>query len=804
MDIVVVQQEDGSFKSSPWYVRFGKFQGVLKTKQNVVRISVNDVEAGFTMFLDGKGEAFFLRDAEAGESELALSSPTSGDEIEGMAKNERCENTNTFEVDGGHDGIANISSQMSSRKSTFFGLMFGRKSIKENGKGGDMGRVSSLERAEIAADLLEMKWSTSMPSSNLQVNNAQVNILNNNEMNVYVADEDRHVTLLPKEHLFCDENLDSHGEKMDDSLGTGMSSRYCSETKNDDDPSYLGVKEQIKDPCTEENYGEQNSEIVLGNKNSVGVQICDLGNAEAELDHTHMKTRLIENFDETVSHENVQLCTLEVADSSHRNESISELVEAQSIHTDAKNPGSAAFHDNTSESHSGSGMDVLSGIPSFENRKTKNASFIYYEIRETTNIKLNNSDENCPEHMTLVSGGIEPCNSEPLSDISSVFPGTSPSKSAASSVIGVSTVCLEHNLEASKTSNSFTSKKSHHGFNINNPLETLYENALYSESDHIPKSERILHALPRKPEVAIVVEPLHEKETVQEIDFAGCSTDLREQKASGNLSFPISISSDTLDSANAAESHNVSVRRSSCNSINVDQNMETVDSFLNMTWSFSPEEANIDGDYSSMPIEATEYNIQYSKSLEDVQFPFTGSENFSTEEIDTKLLNIEKVSITNTLADTAESSEAEQDLQIKKHKLPPSGSSYHTLSPSSPIPIPDCKPCREETNLSSSLPIIRSHIKELERYYVHQSLSWSPNSVADKHELDTHIIEDHSSLEWKAEPQRDCINREKSTGTDPAISAKNEEQKGAMSNATAGKERFLGLSILFPFSKSIS
>ncbi|XP_042390333.1 phosphatidate phosphatase PAH2-like isoform X1 [Zingiber officinale] len=781
IDIIVVQQEDGSFKSSPWYVRFGKFQGVLKTKQNVVRISVNDVEAGFTMFLDGKGEAFFLRDAEAGEAELASSPPTSGDEIEGMAKNGPYENIHSFEVDGGRDGIANISSQMSSRKSTFFGFMFGRKSIKENDKSGDMGRVSSLERAEIAADLLEMKWSTSMISSNLKVNNAQVNILNNDDMNVYVADEDHHVTLLPKDHLLCDENLNSHSEKMDDSLGTQMPSRYYSEIKKDDDPSCLGVKEEIKNACTEENYGEQNSEIVLGNKNLIGVQICDLGNAEAEVDHTLMKTRLIENFDETVSHENVQLCTMEVADSSHRNESISEVVEVQSIDTDAKNPGSASFHDDTSQSHPGSGMDVLSGIPSFENRKINNASFIYCETRDTANIKLNTSDENCPEHMTLLFGGIEPSNSGPLSDVSSVSPVTSPSKSAASSVIGVSNVCLEHNLEASnsKTSNSLVSEKSQHGSYINDPMEILYENALYTESDHILKSEQILHALPCNPDGAIVVEPLHEKETVQKFNFVGCSTDLREQKASGNLSFSSSICSDTCDSADVAESHNVSVHPSSCNSINVYQNTETVDAFVNMTWSFSLEGANIDGDTSSMPIEATQYNIQYSKSSDDVQFPFSGGEDFSTEEIGTKLLNIEKVAITNTPTDTGESSEAEQDLLIKKHKLPPSGSSYHTLSPSSPIIIPGCNPCHGETSLSStSLPIIRSHIKELERYYVHQSLSWSPNSVAVKHELDAHIIEDYSSLELKAEPQRDCINREKSTGTDPAISAKNEEQEG--------------------------
>ncbi|ERN11968.1 hypothetical protein AMTR_s00184p00042120 [Amborella trichopoda] len=28
VDIIVVEQQDGSFKTSPWYVKFGKFQGV--------------------------------------------------------------------------------------------------------------------------------------------------------------------------------------------------------------------------------------------------------------------------------------------------------------------------------------------------------------------------------------------------------------------------------------------------------------------------------------------------------------------------------------------------------------------------------------------------------------------------------------------------------------------------------------------------------------------------------------------------------------------------------------------------------
>ncbi|XP_019245089.1 PREDICTED: phosphatidate phosphatase PAH2-like isoform X1 [Nicotiana attenuata] len=64
VDIIVVKQPDGSLKSSPWYVRFGKFQEVLKAKEKVVNVSVNGVEAGFRMNLDSRGQAYFLRELD--------------------------------------------------------------------------------------------------------------------------------------------------------------------------------------------------------------------------------------------------------------------------------------------------------------------------------------------------------------------------------------------------------------------------------------------------------------------------------------------------------------------------------------------------------------------------------------------------------------------------------------------------------------------------------------------------------------------------------------------------------------------
>ncbi|XP_022935615.1 phosphatidate phosphatase PAH1-like [Cucurbita moschata] len=71
VDIIVVQQQDGSFRSAPWYVRFGKFQGVLKGTEKIVHISVNGIEANFHMYLDNSGEAYFIKEVETGQGDQA-------------------------------------------------------------------------------------------------------------------------------------------------------------------------------------------------------------------------------------------------------------------------------------------------------------------------------------------------------------------------------------------------------------------------------------------------------------------------------------------------------------------------------------------------------------------------------------------------------------------------------------------------------------------------------------------------------------------------------------------------------------
>ncbi|CAK7347562.1 unnamed protein product [Dovyalis caffra] len=184
VDIIVVEQPDGSFKSSPWYVRFGKFQGVLKAREKVVTVTVNGVLADFHMYLDRRGEAFFLREVEGEEGEPVLYPSYSSDETDGQfqknrrsMKSKSC-NYDSHQLNSGDqlDGTnGSIVARTNSRRSRILGIVFGRKSVDDSYREEDDGavvRISSLERAELAADLLEMKWSTNLDPSKPRKGNA--------------------------------------------------------------------------------------------------------------------------------------------------------------------------------------------------------------------------------------------------------------------------------------------------------------------------------------------------------------------------------------------------------------------------------------------------------------------------------------------------------------------------------------------------------------------------------------------------------------------------------------------------------
>lgn len=59
IDVIVVEQEDGSLACSPFHVRFGKFS-LLRPYENKVEFKVNGVKQPYPMKLGEGGEAFFV------------------------------------------------------------------------------------------------------------------------------------------------------------------------------------------------------------------------------------------------------------------------------------------------------------------------------------------------------------------------------------------------------------------------------------------------------------------------------------------------------------------------------------------------------------------------------------------------------------------------------------------------------------------------------------------------------------------------------------------------------------------------
>ncbi|XP_058089322.1 phosphatidate phosphatase PAH2-like isoform X2 [Magnolia sinica] len=173
VDIIVVEQQDGSFKSSPWYVRFGKFQGVLKSREKVVDISVNGARAGFHMYLDHKGEAYFLKEIDDGDEGDGMLSPlSSGDEMDEQSHNERFLKAQSLNLSGGASNSVTeiymdngkIVKRSSSQPSSILGFMFGRKSMKDEDRlrkgGGDVERISMPKGINIAEDTMDVNSSS--------------------------------------------------------------------------------------------------------------------------------------------------------------------------------------------------------------------------------------------------------------------------------------------------------------------------------------------------------------------------------------------------------------------------------------------------------------------------------------------------------------------------------------------------------------------------------------------------------------------------------------------------------------------
>ncbi|XP_036085298.1 phosphatidate phosphatase LPIN3 isoform X3 [Rousettus aegyptiacus] len=69
IDVLVVKQVDGSFRCSPFHVRFGKL-GVLRSREKVVDIEINGEPVDLHMKLGDSGEAFFVQELESDEEHV--------------------------------------------------------------------------------------------------------------------------------------------------------------------------------------------------------------------------------------------------------------------------------------------------------------------------------------------------------------------------------------------------------------------------------------------------------------------------------------------------------------------------------------------------------------------------------------------------------------------------------------------------------------------------------------------------------------------------------------------------------------
>ncbi|KFV75279.1 Phosphatidate phosphatase LPIN3, partial [Dryobates pubescens] len=69
IDVLVVRQPDGSFRCSPFHVRFGKL-GVLRSGEKVVDIEINGEPVDLHMKLGDNGEAFFVQESDEKEGSI--------------------------------------------------------------------------------------------------------------------------------------------------------------------------------------------------------------------------------------------------------------------------------------------------------------------------------------------------------------------------------------------------------------------------------------------------------------------------------------------------------------------------------------------------------------------------------------------------------------------------------------------------------------------------------------------------------------------------------------------------------------
>ncbi|XP_038985993.1 phosphatidate phosphatase PAH2-like isoform X3 [Phoenix dactylifera] len=743
VDIIVVQQQDGSFKTSPWYVRFGKFQGVLKTKEKVVNISVNGVEAGFHMFLDHKGEAYFLMESDAEEGDFLVSPTSSGDEIDEKMPNGQLKKIQSCDFDGGRGetishmdmGNGKIVKRTSSRHSTILGRMFGRKSMKDKDEGSNAERVSSLERAEIAADLLEVKWSTNLPTSDRRADNSlgKPSESDDKDVNVIEKEQSTHTPSLKKgpDH---DEMVNSHGEDLDDNFGSSTASKNHLEEIVKHDSPCMRDDEEVIEICTSENDNVADrcefisDEVTSESKDpDANSQSCDSFNDSTGSHRDRLGDSFgndminKKDFGEITSHEDVvNVYTSETSNTADKNEAVFELVRIESNQINVQSPGLDALSHDSVQSLSAMCTGSTNDFSVLENEEKEISSFSYCETLESSIRRLNVSMNQAPHAADLFSGGVgqgkisceTQCDtSEPISAVrSQLESGACPSKENLSG-------CHDQTSEISRVEVSSIAQ---------NDQCDCPSNA---DSSSIMASEQILSGLRSSPN-GVIEELTQVKQTSSnQCDYFGNET----QMEAGETTDLIEIK--RLDSTYQVEGIE-----------NVWKGVNVNESCI-LNGDSNAQEYGI----ASESVEEMKANALSPEGSEDDQFPFSDPHSFAAKEIDPEL------SLDDTAVETEDHQMVTAEADLKEHELKDienkqffEGFSNVSRPHASPINIPGSWTNKAGNELSArSLPNIRSDIHDLEGSNLLQPLSCSLNLKSTIDVLD--VLEKECSSSSKSE-----------------------------------------------------
>ncbi|KAG1334639.1 phosphatidate phosphatase PAH2 [Cocos nucifera] len=735
VDIIVVQQQDGSFKTSPWYVRFGKFQGVLKAKEKVVSISVNGVEAGFHMYLDHKGEAYFLKEFDAEEGDSVVSPTSSGDETDEKILNGRFKNIQSCDFDAARRepisqmdvGNGKIVKRTSSRRSTIFGLMFGRKFMKDNDQGSIVERVNSLERAEIAADLLESKWSTNLPTNNRRTNNSPGTQSEGENKDTNAIDREQSPQIPSNRVSGHDDMINSHCENLDDNFwSSNASENHLEEMIKHDSPCIRVDEEVIEIYASNGNVAERTElnfdEVTPESKGPDASSQCHCTFEDSMDSHSEVLGDSFGNdmkhFEELNSHEKVvEIYTLE-ANTDDKSKVISELLRIESNQMDVQSPGSVTRPHDTVQSLNEICKGSTNDFSVLENDEKKTTSFSYCETIESSTLRFNVSNGRALDAVDLFSGGGTQGEetSEVQCDTSERIPAVkSQQESGACTSNENLSGCHDQNMVISRVEVSSVSQ---------NNQSDCPNNA---DSPPTMASFRTLNGLHSSPDGVFEVE----ETSINQIDYSGNETQMEDGETTD------CIQVQRLDSADQVKElensgKGVSVNES-CNSNGVNNTQECSVAFRS--------------------VEETIASALSPEGSEDDQFPFTDTDSFTAKEIGPELsLDDTAVETEDHQMVTAEADVKELELKDIENEQLFEGFCDVSRPHTSPITIRGSW-TNESGNeqLVRSLPNIRSDIHDLEGSNLLHPLSCSLNSKSTNNVLD--LLEKKCPHSLKADSQ---------------------------------------------------